>query len=161
MKDNAKWSNNCIPNILCWGLGAYVQLLSVHIGSRVPTQYFTIPVTIATCSRGLVSLEDAEEVAEENNEPGGTWQSPHDPCPQDSAFLSQFYWATKGRHLLFTSMKKGGYQNKIISMLLNWMSWNFLTLYNTVLEMLFPTKSTNPVLAYHVQWLKKPCRPVV
>ena len=38
----------------------------------MPTQYFTIPVTIATCSRGLVSLEDAEEVAEENNEPGGT-----------------------------------------------------------------------------------------
>ena len=31
----------------------------------------------------------------------------------------------------------------------------------TVLEMLFPAKRTNRVLAYYVQWLKKPCRPVV
>ena len=47
-------------------------------------------------------------------------------------FLSQFYWATKGRHLLFTSMKKMVvYQKTFVSIV----SWNFLTLYNTVLEM--------------------------
>ena len=71
-------------------------------------------------------------------------------------FLRQFYWATKGRHLLFTSMtKKWWFLRKHLSI------GNFLTLYNIVLEMLFPAKCTNPVLAYHVQWLKKLCHPVV
>ena len=49
------------------------------------------------------------------------------------------------------------YQKTCISMFLNLMSWNFLTLYNTVLEMLFPAKRTNPVLAYHVQWYRLDC----
>ena len=34
-------------------------------------------------------------------------------------FLSQFYWATKGRHLLFTSMNKNGVLSENISVFLN------------------------------------------
>ena len=38
------------------------------------------------------------------------------------------------------------YQKTFISIFLNWMSWNFLILYKTVLGILFPAKRTNPVL---------------
>ena len=55
------------------------------------------------------------------NRGGSLW-----PCGEcsrvalHSAFLSQFYWATKGRHLLFASMiKMVVYQKTFISMFLN------------------------------------------